>query len=168
MPGVTSYTSSTTVFLNLDLSALPGGIDLIPRLNTDRFLDIMTENGTKVDYVRLTLETCQKVRCTFSLRQTPFVAGTNWTLQAAGAPAGGFIAFFLSSNVAPGIVFPGGMFCLNMPMTMLGIQFAPFGSASMTIPLPSALPTPCITLATQALSWPSWCYSNTWSAQLFN
>ena len=168
MPGVTGYAPSTTVTLNLDLSNLPGNINLIPRLNTDRYLDIFTENGTKVDYAWLELETCQKGRCDFRIKQTPFIAGTNWTIAAGGAPAGGFIAFFLSTNVAPGMPTPGGMFCLNLPMVLLGIQFAPTGSANMTIPLPSALPTPCFTLATQALSWPTWCHSNTWTAQLFN
>lgn len=42
----------------LDLSALPGGVDLLPKLNLLRELDFFVFDDTSVDYVRLTVTIC--------------------------------------------------------------------------------------------------------------
>ncbi len=172
MPGVSSYTSGSNIFLSLDLSALPGGIDLLPKINLNNSLDIFTENSTRVDSAMLQMWTCTRVRCLFSIKQTPLVAGTNWTIAAGGATPGSWIFFFMGTQVAPGPTGPWGQMCLPFPLFYLGAQVAPSGGASLTFPLPSSLPVPCNTISTQALSWTpasnAWCLSNTWTAQLFN
>ncbi len=172
MPGISAWTTGSTVSLNLDLSSLPGGIDLLPKMNQNRSLDVYVENSTKVDSIMLQIWTCVRVRCLFTLKQTPLVAGTNWTLGAGGAPSGSWIFFFMGTQVAPGPIGPWGQFCLPFPLFYLGAQYAPSGGASLTLPLPSSLPVPCKTISTQAMSWQpasnKWCLSNTWTAQLFN
>jgi hypothetical protein len=172
MPGVTSYGSGSSIFLSLDLANLPGGINLIPKMNQNKSLDIYTENSTRVDSAFLQIWTCSRVRCLFSLKQTPLIGGTNWTIAAGGAAPGSWIFFFMGTQVAPGPTGPWGQMCLPFPLFYLGAQAAPFGGASLTFTLPTGLPVPCKTISTQALSWtPSsgkWCLSNTWTAQLFN
>lgn len=172
MPGVTTYGSGTSIFLSLDLANLPGGINLIPKMNQNKSLDIFVENSTRVDSAFLQLWTCTRVRCLFSLKQSPLVAGSNWTIATGGATPGSWIFFFMGTQVAPGPVGPWGQMCLPFPLFYLGAQVAPTGGASLTFTLPSSLPVPCNTISTQALSWTpgttKWCLSNTWTAQLFN
>ncbi|MCB9890186.1 MAG: VCBS repeat-containing protein [Planctomycetes bacterium] len=162
-----TYGAATTAGMNLDLANLPGGIDLLPWMNATKSLDIFFEDGTEVDSIMLELITCTRVLCEFSQKQTDLVAGTNWTIAAGGAPPGGWIFFFIAPTVGSGPILPGGMFSLVSP-SFLTVVAAPAGSASVTIPLPPTLPGPCVTLSTQSIAWPSWCYSNTWTAQFFN
>lgn len=44
---------------SLDLASLPGGVNLIPTLNAQRFLDFEVQNGTSVDYALLTVTFCE-------------------------------------------------------------------------------------------------------------
>ena len=169
LPGAASYGAGTWAGASLDLADLPGGLNLIPKLNSDKSLDIIVGNGTRVDSINLVLECCHKYRCGFSMKQTNWIAGTNFTIASGGAPAGGFTIYFMSPAVGPGVFLPGGQFCLITPVFLLGVQpTSAGGSANMTFPLPPVLPGPCFTLSTQALHWPSFCMSNTWTAQLFN
>lgn len=172
MPGVSTYSSGSNVFLNIDLAHLPGNLNLIPKMNQNKSLDLFIENSTRVDYAMLQIWTCTRVRCLFSIKQTPLIAGSNWTIAAGGATPGSWIFFFMGTQVAPGPTGPWGQMCLPFPLFYLGAQLAPSGGASLTFPLPSTLPVPCNTVSTQALSWTpasnKWCLSNTWTAQLFN
>lgn len=45
--------------IQLDLSSLPGGGNLLPTLHSLRYLDIQVQDDTSVDYVRLTVEFCE-------------------------------------------------------------------------------------------------------------
>ena len=169
LPGGGSYGAGTWFGASLDLANLPGGQNLIPKLNSDQSLDIIVGNGTRVDSMNLVLECCHKYRCGFSMKQTNLIAGNNWTIASGGAPAGGFTIYFLSPSVGPGVFLPGGQFCLVTPIFLLGVvPTSAGGSANLTLPLPGVLPGPCATVSTQALHWPSYCMSNTWTAQLFN
>lgn len=163
-----TYGSGTSAGISLDLAALPGGLNLLPWINANDSLDVFLENGSRVDSISLQLTTCTRVRCTYSQKQTPFVAGTNWTIAGGGAPAGSILLFFASPDVGPRPVLPGGQFCLVPPIFYLGAVSAPSGSGSLKIPLPPSLPGPCVTLSTQSIAFPSFCYSNTWTAQFFN
>lgn len=162
-----TYGAATTASVNLDLADLPGGLNLLPWMNANDSLDVYFADGTEVDSINLTLVTCTRVRCTFSQKQTPLIAGSSWTIAAGGAPAGSFIFFFYGPTVGAGPILPGGQFCLLSPSFLTAV-YAPAGSGSVTITLPAVLPSPCVTLSTQSIAWPSWCYSNTWTAQFFN
>ncbi|MBU8895173.1 hypothetical protein DRW03_02780 [Corallococcus sp. H22C18031201] len=54
--GVPSLTTGT---INLDLAALPGGVNLLPTLNAQGFLDVTVDDDSAVDYVTLTLTPCR-------------------------------------------------------------------------------------------------------------
>lgn len=45
--------------LVLDLGSLPGGVDLIPALHANRFLDVRIQDDTAIDYMVLTVEFCE-------------------------------------------------------------------------------------------------------------
>lgn len=53
----TQGVNPATVF-TLDLGDLPGGIDLIPRLTSERKLEVLVQDDTAVDDIRLRLWTC--------------------------------------------------------------------------------------------------------------
>ena len=43
----------------LDLSNLPGSVNLVSALNSQRFLDVAIQDDTQVDYMVLTVEFCE-------------------------------------------------------------------------------------------------------------
>jgi hypothetical protein len=55
--GGTWSTSPATTF-HLDLAALPSGVNLLPKINTDDRLDILVQDDTAGDFLRLRYRTC--------------------------------------------------------------------------------------------------------------
>ena len=175
LPNVTSYGTGTVVTRSFELGNLPGGINLLPKMNAERLLDVFAQDGTSVDFVRLQLWTCERVRCLMRMGQTTFDAGTTWTSTVATAPSA-WVFWFISPTVGPGVITPAGQMCLRLPMFYFGgaIANSSTGIASLSVGMPPSLPAPCVTISTQALSidfsaspW-AWCLSNTWTAQLYN
>ncbi|MBJ6766160.1 hypothetical protein JGU66_35865, partial [Myxococcaceae bacterium JPH2] len=57
--GTLGVPSQTTGTINLDLAALPGGVNLLPTLNAQGFLDVTADDDSAVDYVTLTITPCR-------------------------------------------------------------------------------------------------------------
>ena len=140
--------------VSLDLADLPGGVNLLPMMNADGFLDLRVGNDTAVDAVFLEMESCAPDPDEFVLTTSNFVTGSNFTWNASGAPVpGGFTLFWWSTDLGPGPILPSGQLCIVAP-TYLG--FGPTsasGNATLTIPVPPIVVPPCLKVSSQAIAF---------------
>ncbi len=164
-PGYSTGGDHTVV---LDLADLPGGYNILPRTNTTGKFDVYVQDDTRVDYVMLEVFTCEcQCRKRFGLKVggAPWAAGSNVTLAAYDAPPLSFVFFFLGPQTG---ALGNTWFCIKPQLWFLAFaQANTNGLASLTLTLPNFNVPPCSTISVQALSWPSFYTSNTWTAQLF-
>jgi uncharacterized repeat protein (TIGR01451 family) len=78
-------TVAAGIVFTLDLAALPGGINLIPDLNANRYLDIYVQDDTSIDYLRLVVELCD---CPSGDKCVPAPQGLNhwWPFDETAHP----------------------------------------------------------------------------------
>jgi hypothetical protein len=151
----TPWTSGTFGGISLDLSAMPGGANLLPKLNTDGRLDLFVGPGTVVDAIFLQLETCANSTVGINLSVSPLVLGSTITWSVSGAPTSppGGVFFLIGPAVGPGPTVPGGDLCLLSPSILTFAPTSGAGTASFSLPLPWSPFLPCIPLSNQALAF---------------
>lgn len=159
----------TTLDLELDLADLPGGINLLPKLNVDHVLDVFVQDDSMVDFIRLELETCEFSNCLLQLESSPLVINTVANFTVTGATPGMPVFFCVGFGVGPGPVTIWGNLCLN-PIAY-ALAFADgFGVATLPVPIPNSGFPPCMTISIQAVGIgvvPVLWFSNTWTSQFF-
>ena len=168
------WTAGSFGGVSLDLSALPGGTNLLPKLNADGLLDILIADDTAVDSMTLVIETCANSIVQMNLNVSPIVFGTTvtWTATGAPTPPPGFVVFLVGPAVGPGPAFPGGDLCLLAPSILSFVATSASGTASLSLPLPYSTFPPCVTLSNQAVGFDGTftvvAHSNTWTSQFFD
>jgi hypothetical protein len=153
----------------LDLKNLPGGLDLLPKLNADGRLDVFLRDDTAVDYIQLDFEACSRpTDCTLALRQTPIVTGTTLTTQVGGATVGGFV-WITFGNLGPGFVLPGPLQMCIVPYLIGPAMPVTSPVVTLSFPFSPVLP-PCSTISTQAVHFTGsiWQFSNVLTQQAFD
>ncbi|MFO1054427.1 MAG: VCBS repeat-containing protein [Planctomycetota bacterium] len=168
------WTAGSFGGVSLDLASLPGGANLLAKLNTDGVLDVLVGPGTTVDSMILELQTCANANTGMNLSVSPIVWGTTVTWSVSGAPSAppGFVAFLIGPAVGPGPTVPGGDLCLLAPSILTIAPTTAFGTANFSLTLPWMPFPPCVTLSNQAVGIDGtgtvFLHSNTWTSQFFD
>ncbi|MEZ5963952.1 MAG: VCBS repeat-containing protein [Planctomycetota bacterium] len=133
-----------------DLSSMPGGLDLLPKMNADGRIDIYLRDDTAVDYIQLDFAHCSRpTDCSLGIRQTPIVTGSTLLTQVGGATPGG-VVWFTFGTIGPGPVLPGPLQMCIVPFVIAPPVFATSSIVSLSFLFTPVLP-PCSTISTQAV-----------------
>lgn len=125
LPGASGSWNSggPAVTFQLDLANLPGGIDLLPKLNQDGVLDLRVTDDTRVDYLQLHLvsSAIDASDPNLSFDQDPLVVSSFTDFTVSGALPGENIYFLYSTaGVGDGpCVLALGNMCLCLLNTVV-------------------------------------------------
>jgi hypothetical protein len=148
---LSSLAPGGTGCFELDLAALPGGLDLLPKLNRAHYLDVMIASDTKVDLIELDLETCCPDSFpTVCYEHDPLIGNTIADFRVSCAPPNSIAVLILSFGIGCNQVLPLPGFCLDFPDVMLAffVNGAGDGVLPILIPPTGSLP-PCFVAHTQ-------------------
>lgn len=149
-------TDGPAVIFTLDLSNLPGGVDLRSKMNADQFLDIRVSDDTRVDYVKVdVISASQNVYDpTLLFTQDPLIIGSFVDFTVDGANPGDDVYFIYSlEGVGDGpCIAPLGGFCLCLqePARLFDVVNTGSGSSATSTQFIPMIPIPQF-VATQAL-----------------
>ncbi len=65
-----TWNCPTETTISLNLASLPGGFNMLPLLNANRFLDIYIQDDTSVDWAKLTVQVCPCEQGTYRFYQS--------------------------------------------------------------------------------------------------